>query len=411
MDYLQEAQVTQESSGIKTAKIFWSIFFGVIFIIIFIIVYLIFTSGNKNVSDNKLIEGVAVEVGESDVVKFNLNEEKHGMMINFVGDDSVDLTISSEPINISLKINEIKEVDLNNDGAFDIKIKLVSIIEGKATIAFQKIEKESCREHWECYDWSGCSKGYQKRECRDLNSCGSIFDRPSIIKACIEIEYVENNSAFNEEQNKNENESINNTANVLNATLPLNNSGIKLTINKSENTSLENRTNTSTNHTYINNTTDRPPSTNATNSSVNHPVNNTNTTVGGLNSTENHSTNNTSSTTGSSPCPSGTYFCNEYYGYICKTDYILSPNNPSCCSNQCLKIPSNEYLCYARGYKPFTGNETHICKVQVYTYFNATSVPCCSVIEARYNTTSTISSGGNGANTNSTNYSGLSNQI
>jgi hypothetical protein len=429
---LQNAQEEETILGIQTYKVFWSVFFGIVFIIIFLMVYLVFTGGHKTVSDKKMIEGVALEVGQNDVVKFDFEEEKHGMRINLVSPDSVDLTISSEPINLSLKINEIKEVDLNNNGLFDLKIKLVSIVNGKATIAFQKIESESCKEDWKCSEWSVCSKGYQKRKCSDLNSCGSIFDKPSEKKDCIEIKFVEDNSAF--EENINNNQSVNDsTANALNSSLSnTNNSSGIPTENKSLNKSVENKANTTVNPASSNNFTDRP-STNYTNYSnyppVNYPSNTTaNTTTGSSGETENHSSstsNNSSSnnynttnphtdgTIITPPCPSGAYFCNEFYGYTCPTIYILSPNSPSCCSHQCLMITNKEYLCYAKGYKFFTGNETHICKVQVYTYFNATTVPCCSVIEARYpintNTTGNPGSGGTGSNTNSTGYNGLSN--
>ena len=231
MDYLQEAQEAQVASGTKNYKIFWFIFFGIIFIVIFLIIYLAFIATHKNISDNKMMEGVAFEVGENDAVRFNLNEEEHGMKINFVGYDSVDVTISSEPINLSLKLNEVEELDLDKDGVNDIRIKLISIVNGKATIAIQKIVEEACKEDWECSEWSDCSKGIQKRDCDDLNSCGTTFYKPSEKKDCLEIDFVESNSAFDNLTNK----SL--TANFTNNT--------NLTIYNQTNYTNTNNTNTS----------------------------------------------------------------------------------------------------------------------------------------------------------------------
>ncbi|MCX6749861.1 MAG: hypothetical protein NTZ83_00210 [Candidatus Pacearchaeota archaeon] len=213
MDYLQEAQEAQAVSGIKTHKVLWFIFFGIIFVIIFLIVYLVFAGGHKNVSNNKLVEGTSVEVGEDDSIKFQLDEEDHGIKIDFVGLDSVDLTLSSEPIKLNLKIDEVKEVDLNNDGVVDLRVKLVKIVDGKATIAIQKIEKEACQESWECSQWSDCSNGVQTRECDDSHSCSTTFYKPSEEKECLEIEFIENDSAFRNTTNNSINNSVNNNLN------------------------------------------------------------------------------------------------------------------------------------------------------------------------------------------------------
>jgi len=315
MDYLQEAQLAEESSGIKTHKLLFFIFFGVIFFVIILVVFSIFNGGSKNISSNKLIEGVALEVGENDVITFDLDEEEHGMFINFIGDGSVELTISSEPMNLSLNINEIKEIDLNNDGVFDLKIKLVSIVEEKAVIAFQKIEKESCKEDWECSEWSNCYKAAQKRKCVDLNSCGTIFDRPLIIKGCFEIQFVENDSAFDEEL---PNQSINNS---LNNTPPTNFTNTTNVTNLTS-SNLTNLTNNTTNTSLIiYNTTNVTNPTN--NNFTNLTINTTNVSGGiyNLSNTTNITTkNNTLNTTNNTlVCASGTLPCYESQGFFCTT--------------------------------------------------------------------------------------------
>ncbi len=236
MDYLQEEQLKEASSGNQTSKVFWILFFGIVFIILFLIVYLAFITNHKNISNDKLMEGVALEVGENDAVKFDLDEQEHGMKINFVGYDSVEVTISSEPINLTLKIDEVKEVDLDGDGFYDLRIKLVKIIEGKATIAIQKIDRESCQESWDCSSWSDCSNGEQERDCDDRNSCGTTFYKPFEEKDCLEIEFIENDSFFKNNTVNLTNLSLNNFTNISlnntsNFTFNNSNQSSNLTIN------------------------------------------------------------------------------------------------------------------------------------------------------------------------------------
>jgi hypothetical protein len=51
------------------------------------------------------------------------------------------------------------------------------------------IQEEDCVESWSCAGWIECrSDGSQTRECVDLNSCGTNFDRPQIERSCQYIE-------------------------------------------------------------------------------------------------------------------------------------------------------------------------------------------------------------------------------
>ncbi len=42
----------------------------------------------------------------------------------------------------------------------------------------------SCRENWDCTEWSACSSGIQTRYCRDLNRCGTNHNKPEEEKSC-----------------------------------------------------------------------------------------------------------------------------------------------------------------------------------------------------------------------------------
>lgn len=46
-------------------------------------------------------------------------------------------------------------------------------------------DNETCTEDWRCSPWGTCIEGTQNRECTDLNSCGTILNKPSLTQNCI----------------------------------------------------------------------------------------------------------------------------------------------------------------------------------------------------------------------------------
>jgi len=79
-------------------------------------------------------------VSQGDIKTFSLNSEtKHTMTVLSLTTDSMTLLITSEPITIQIKVNEIKQIDMNNDGINDLEFKLVSIINGKANFEIVKL--------------------------------------------------------------------------------------------------------------------------------------------------------------------------------------------------------------------------------------------------------------------------------
>jgi len=229
---LREVQGAEEVAGTKTHKYLWFSFFGVIFIAIVVSLFFVLDTGSPDeISNNELTEGAVIDTSANDSIGFKFGEEDHSIRVNFVGLDSAEITIQSEPITFILEINEVKEVDMDNDSIYDIRVKLVKIEEGKATIAVKKIDIAICNEKWNCSAWSSCSNGKQTRTCKDISACGTSKDKPYIIKNCVEIVIVENDSYF--ENNNSFNNNSNNTI-VENFT-----NGTNITINNNSNTSQE----------------------------------------------------------------------------------------------------------------------------------------------------------------------------
>jgi hypothetical protein len=206
----------------KSHKIIWVIIFGAIVIGVFLGAYFIVASFTKNtVSENKLVQGSSLELEPNNSVKLKFGDGDHNLNVDFVGLDSVDITIHSEPIKITLEINEVKNIDLDNDGIADLRVKLVNIKNGKAIIAVKKIGKEICEEKWECSEWDSCSNEKQKRDCKDSNNCGTTFDKPNVQKECLNSEFVYNESAFDNGRRGNEEGNLtrNETRDMLNESL------------------------------------------------------------------------------------------------------------------------------------------------------------------------------------------------
>ncbi len=86
-----------------------------------------------------VIEGDAFEFTFTLTTADGEEEEAHSIVIDEVTEDSVTLTIYSEPQEITLMVEESKSIDLNSDEINDVLITLHSIEDGKADITIKKI--------------------------------------------------------------------------------------------------------------------------------------------------------------------------------------------------------------------------------------------------------------------------------
>lgn len=175
--------VTQQKSN---KKIWLLILIPIVIIIIGIIIFLFINSTTKTISDDELSKGISLQLKETKEAKFNFNNEEHTIKVNTVSSDSVNLIIQNFPIQIDIKIGEEKKFDLDNDGFFDIVVKLNDISEGIPKIFIKRIQESTCTENWNCGDWSSCSEqGSQTRTCTDSNSCGTTENKPTTTQNCV----------------------------------------------------------------------------------------------------------------------------------------------------------------------------------------------------------------------------------
>jgi hypothetical protein len=93
-------------------------------------------------------KGITKEIAQYGRVKFELNSagkrENHSIVLNKVVDNSVNVTISSDPINLLLNVGEEKKINLTNSEYYDLTIRLEGInnVTKKANIALKSIYEE-----------------------------------------------------------------------------------------------------------------------------------------------------------------------------------------------------------------------------------------------------------------------------
>jgi hypothetical protein len=151
-------------------------------LLISLIVFLIIRNASI-IPDEKLSQGVSLDLKENKEVKFKIDNEQHSMKINSISADSVSIIVQSNPVSVTLEVGENKKIDFEQDGVYDLYIKLNDIIEGKADFLLKKISEE-CIEDWNCTGWSDCEDESQTRVCEDLNECNTEKDKPEEIQDC-----------------------------------------------------------------------------------------------------------------------------------------------------------------------------------------------------------------------------------
>ena len=79
---------------------------------------------------------------QGDIEYFLLNGEEHSIELTTLEDDSIWITISSDPISINLEPGDIKEIDIDEDGINDLKVGFVGYSEdGEAQIVYETLSE------------------------------------------------------------------------------------------------------------------------------------------------------------------------------------------------------------------------------------------------------------------------------
>lgn len=78
--------------------------------------------------------------------EFMIGEETHTLELTDISEDTILITISSDPVLFSIDVGESKRVDIDDDGIYDVKVTFNGYVEGKADISYEEISEEVTEE-------------------------------------------------------------------------------------------------------------------------------------------------------------------------------------------------------------------------------------------------------------------------
>ena len=92
-------------------------------------------------SDEKLARGYEIALATDFQTKFNLGGNLHTLKVNDLTNNSVNITISSEPLTFVLNTGETQKADIDGDGVYDLSVFLKSISGGRANFVLTSISE------------------------------------------------------------------------------------------------------------------------------------------------------------------------------------------------------------------------------------------------------------------------------
>lgn len=90
----------------------------------------------------KVIETITQQLGAKERVKVKINETIHYIGVREITLTTAIIEIASEAVQIELKAGEETKSDVNNDGFYDVYVKLNAIVNGKADLVIKYIQEE-----------------------------------------------------------------------------------------------------------------------------------------------------------------------------------------------------------------------------------------------------------------------------
>jgi len=96
------------------------------------------------VTEAQFEEGQTAQLSANDGFKVTFKpssatvSETHTIIVSSITENSATIVISSDPITVTIDVEETKKVDVDGDGTYDISITLDSIVDGKASFTVIK---------------------------------------------------------------------------------------------------------------------------------------------------------------------------------------------------------------------------------------------------------------------------------
>lgn len=89
--------------------------------------------------EGQMLSGYQKELEKGDIIKFNINNQAHNLKVDYIGENSVNLTVRSSPISLLVLTGEEKKLNLSSSDYYDFSVRLNSISEAGADITIKEI--------------------------------------------------------------------------------------------------------------------------------------------------------------------------------------------------------------------------------------------------------------------------------
>ncbi len=96
---------------------------------------------SKEISEIQLAQGIQSKLNKNQKLKFKINEENHSLELKDILKTKIKIIISSEPITLVLEEGEERKLNLNNNGEYDLLIRLEKIYPRSAEIFLKQINE------------------------------------------------------------------------------------------------------------------------------------------------------------------------------------------------------------------------------------------------------------------------------
>ncbi len=93
------------------------------------------------ITDNDFEKGISKPLGKDSKMRFKFQEEFHALNLDSISTEEIKVTVSSDPINLTISKGDTEKVDLNDDKVYDVAITFESITAANADVKIKKIEE------------------------------------------------------------------------------------------------------------------------------------------------------------------------------------------------------------------------------------------------------------------------------
>jgi serine protease AprX len=96
----------------------------------------------KEITKEEIQQGTTETLSKNEKLKFQIKNNNHTLEIQEIYESSAKIQISSNPITLTIELNNETKIDLNKNNSYDLLIILTSIENKKVTLFLQEINKE-----------------------------------------------------------------------------------------------------------------------------------------------------------------------------------------------------------------------------------------------------------------------------